>query len=155
MSTCRGDNGSTVNKRSFSDMDNNEAADSVSVTKPKVFRDNYFIAIREKKISGDDGDDDYTTTLKPKDISNRSCCIFGCWDDAQMYLKQLQLEGRNVEYDAFEGLEAATRYAFGKDALQKNEFHDGMPSDFLRVFPNFIDSIITHEFAVEGCRDTQ
>jgi len=100
-------------------MENNETVDSVSVTRralfptPTGFCEKYFIDIREKKIIED------TTETEPKAISNRSCCIFGCWDDAQMHLKQLKLEGRNIEYEAFEGLDAATRYAFGKDALQK------------------------------------
>ena len=44
-----------------------------------------------------------------------------------MHLNQIKLEGRNVEYDAFEGLNAAAHYAFGKDALQKDECHPQAP----------------------------
>ena len=81
MSISRDDSVSSV-KRSFSDMENNETVevDSVSVRygsfpTPVGFHDNYVIAIREKKTISDDD----TTKVKPKAISNRSCCIFGCW----------------------------------------------------------------------------
>ena len=42
----------------------------------------------------------------------QSCCVFGCWNDAQIFLKRMEMDGRNVEYDAFQKLDGATQFAF-------------------------------------------
>lgn len=83
-------------------MQTNDDAENVkSCAIPASFRDGYFIAIR---------------SVETKSISRQSSCIFNCWIDAQMHLKQMKIEGRNVEYEAFETLDAATHYAFQKKA---------------------------------------
>uniref|UniRef100_A0A7S3Q8J0 Uncharacterized protein n=1 Tax=Chaetoceros debilis TaxID=122233 RepID=A0A7S3Q8J0_9STRA len=69
-------------------------------TSPAGIRDGYFIAIRGK------GNID-------EDQQERSC-IFGCWDDAHSHLQKMKAEGRIIEYDAFEKIDDANRYAFGK-----------------------------------------
>ena len=101
-------------KRSFSDMQKNEIADSVNCDVPKAFRVGYFIAIRRKRASAATQGKDAN-----KSEAHQSCCVFGCWNDAQIYLKRMKMEGTNVEYDAFERLDDATQYAFGR-----NEYED-------------------------------
>eukprot|EP00554_Chaetoceros_debilis_P010997 CAMPEP_0194108558 /NCGR_PEP_ID=MMETSP0150-20130528/8231_1 /TAXON_ID=122233 /ORGANISM="Chaetoceros debilis, Strain MM31A-1" /LENGTH=630 /DNA_ID=CAMNT_0038797285 /DNA_START=158 /DNA_END=2047 /DNA_ORIENTATION=+ len=102
-------------KRSFSEMEKNEIADSVNCDVPKAFRVGYFIAIRRKRASAASQGKDAN-----KSEAHQSCCVFGCWNDAQIYLKRMKMVGTNVEYDAFERLDDATQFAFEKiDAGQQ------------------------------------
>jgi len=96
-------------KRSFSEMQKNETVEKSSCTLPAAFRVGYFIAIRGERGTAIEQKE----SMKP--TSHQSCCVFGCWNDAQIHLKQMKMEGRKVDYDAFEKIEDATQYAFGKN----------------------------------------
>ena len=119
MSNCKRDDVGGM-KLSFTEMQKTEIANNNSTFSfPAAFRagHDYFIAIRGKTGTSKYQED----STKSKSTSHQSCTIFGCWNDAQVHLKQMKMEGRNIVYDAFENIDDATQYAFGKNEGEVKE----------------------------------
>ena len=85
-------------------MQNKESAERFSCALPVAFRDDYCTAIRQKNdidaAGTETGASISTARKKPSMCCNyyQSCCVFGCWNDAQIFLERMEMEGRNIEY---------------------------------------------------------